>query len=729
MLRRHPLTTLSLLPLLAVFMLVMPWPAFATVEEFIYNVIVGFFGLFVGAGAGVLDYATNSFVLGFGYQYVSGGVGAVVDSTWVLVRDLFNLTFIFGLVYIGLKMILSSDDSQTRKVLVSLILAALLVNFSLFFTKFIVDFSNILATEVVNLGIQQSIIPPPNNAALPISPSKPGISMSTAVMEQMNLQSVFSEGDTANSWGLIFGIAIVLITAAFVFFAGGILLLIRAAALILYMMLSPFMFLGWVFPQLQSVTKDYWKGFLSKAFFAPIYFLMLMLSLLLLKGIVAFNIDFADGLTSANTTTGNAAAQAPIAAIASAFGPFIIIVIFLLASLVIAQKMGDQGAAQALKIGNNMQRSARKQIVRGAGAATFGTAAFAGRNTVGRGAAAAAGHMSRSSLFTGNVLGRQALKATRATADGGFDARNIGGFGKATGLGTGKKGGFSSRAEARTKADEKFYKSIGDKDMTDPKNLAKAEIRAAEIQAEAQHELSAVAEAETKLDTDQLKSTKELSGEMDELEKEIKNMTGVLGKTLGGADVAGMPKAEYQRMVKQKQQDLEQKKAVREAAKLKERAQQERVNAEKKNDPTTKRQAEEYAQKLEQQAEESIRARKIVNKERKDTAEKFAGDEDAHKKNRKNIAEAEIKFANKIAYLNDKQRDVNQADLPGVTNKARQDSLDNLKKKFGGTAAEMGTKAATVKKRKEEKEAEKAVDKEHGLEDEAKPEKAEKDEK
>ena len=66
----------------------------------------------------------------------------IVTVGWRIIRDLINVSFIFVLIYAGIRLILGLD-SGVKKTLVNIVLAALLMNFSLFFTKVIIDAGNI----------------------------------------------------------------------------------------------------------------------------------------------------------------------------------------------------------------------------------------------------------------------------------------------------------------------------------------------------------------------------------------------------------------------------------------------------------------------------------------------------------------------------------------------------------------------------------------------------------
>lgn len=68
-----------------------------------------------------------------------------VKVVWSAVRDLANMAFIFILLWISIATILRVRGSQAKDILVKLIIVALLVNFSLFVTRVIVDVGNMFS--------------------------------------------------------------------------------------------------------------------------------------------------------------------------------------------------------------------------------------------------------------------------------------------------------------------------------------------------------------------------------------------------------------------------------------------------------------------------------------------------------------------------------------------------------------------------------------------------------
>src|SRR5690606_21957837 len=80
----------------------------------LFNLVANVFGTLLGLCASILNAGINEFVIRFADNFTGSGVGRAVDSVWVIIRDFMNLAFIFGVLYIGFKIILNSDDSQTR---------------------------------------------------------------------------------------------------------------------------------------------------------------------------------------------------------------------------------------------------------------------------------------------------------------------------------------------------------------------------------------------------------------------------------------------------------------------------------------------------------------------------------------------------------------------------------------------------------------------------------------
>ncbi len=67
-----------------------------------------------------------------------------------MVRDLSNVFFILILIYVGIKLTLGIGGHDSKKTVGLVVVLALIINFSLFFSNVIYDSSNILASVFYN---------------------------------------------------------------------------------------------------------------------------------------------------------------------------------------------------------------------------------------------------------------------------------------------------------------------------------------------------------------------------------------------------------------------------------------------------------------------------------------------------------------------------------------------------------------------------------------------------
>jgi hypothetical protein len=348
-------TTNTLLIVFLLLLVLLPNITFAQggpLQSVLWGIVTSIGGVFAWIGGALLDFSINNLVIGYGYYFATSGVGVAVDQLWTIVRDIFNLTFIFGLIYIGLKMILNSGDTGAKKMLASLVIAALLVNFSLFITKAIVDFSHITTAQIASAFIDTTT-------------SELRYDVSGAFMRAIGFQSIFDNpaaqiaGSDSASYGYIFGTFFVLMTAAFVFAAGGFLLVIRFAVLTFLLILSPLMFLGMVFPGLSGISSTYWRTFLNRAMFAPAYILMLYFSYQILFTVRAQMANDAS-IRSLGGMFNPSNATAASETFSGVFMFFILACVFLVLSIVVGQKLGAEGANSAMAIGKRITGRARK---------------------------------------------------------------------------------------------------------------------------------------------------------------------------------------------------------------------------------------------------------------------------------------------------------------------------------------------------------------------------------
>lgn len=388
---------------------------------FFHCIMVSFFGSFVAIAGYALDWSIHLFITQFGQMYIEYGIGAVVEGTWGTVRDIFNLTFIFGLVYIGFQIILGINESSAKRTIPLLIVAALLVNFSLFVVKFIVDFANLTALQIYNLfgvakalGEGKEVVGEAAGGAIDVLGTF-GPSISLAFINTIGVTSLLSHGpgaDTAEGVPMFytFGMIVVFLVLIYVFFAAAILITIRFAALTFYMIFSPIMFLGWVFPGMKKYSDQFWHGLFGQAFFAPALLFMLYITYQLSAGLAGDGLNREGGAAFENKADALDFAQ---------FVPYLIlIVVFLMASLIVAKKMANQGASMVGKV-NDWALGKASGLARGGGNVALGGAGWASYKTMDK--------MAQSENGTARAMGRtltflgardKAEKAFKGSAQG-----------------------------------------------------------------------------------------------------------------------------------------------------------------------------------------------------------------------------------------------------------------------------------------------------------------------
>lgn len=345
---------------------------------------------FILRGSGVffdffMDYSISSQTYSTSVNFVTQG--------WAAVRDIANIFFIFVLLYIAIGTILNLSQVNTKKMLVKVILIALLINFSLFFTRVIIDASNILARSFVssiNLDVTQANGQPSQvsygeYSAGIVSVFDPQTLLATGPGTM--LDSLYgNEHATGQAAGtelaFIFVATAILLGMAYAFIVVGIMLLGRVIELWYLMIIAPIAFISIVLPfNIPKLGWSSWiKNLVSTAFMAPVFMFFIYLILKFLT-IGLDNVSFTN-----STSMWSGLLQILI--------PFIIVLILVLKAKDVAEKMaGDVGAAFA-KAGNKIAGLGAAALTGGAaGLATMGLAAGAGagaaalRGTVGKYAA------------------------------------------------------------------------------------------------------------------------------------------------------------------------------------------------------------------------------------------------------------------------------------------------------------------------------------------------------
>lgn len=439
--------------------------------------IMSLFAWLVGVAAMTLDYAVFYTVVVMG-SYIKGI--SAIGLTWQVLRDIGNIMIIFGFLAIGISIILNTERlGYGKKLLPSLLLAAVFLNFSLFFAEAIIDTGNLFATQFyqqINGGVLPQTLPGSSVLANPSGSGAltPGTeAISNKLMSQLGLQAIYGNASdptkaqellkAGSPWYVGFlGILLFIITA-FVMFSLAFILIARFVMLIFLIILAPIGFAGLAVPKLSSMAHKWWSQLFEQTITAPVLLLMLYIALRVIT-----DVKFLSGLgvIDASAATG-VIGGTNLPGFAGWILSFLVAMGLLIAVTVTAKSMSAFGAGVAMK---------------GAGALSFGATAFGMRATVGAGSHYFAQKV-RSSKFGATKTGRLFAGGLDKGAKGSFDIRGVkqAGF---LGAGDAQKGGYQARLEKSIKGHEDYAKSLKDRQPTSEQQRILADADAAHKRAE-----------------------------------------------------------------------------------------------------------------------------------------------------------------------------------------------------------------------------------------------------
>lgn len=344
------------------------------------NIITGFFSGALLFAAGIIGK-----VLGFLFSWIIYFEAWILDTAisgfnitnsqivkigWGATRDLANMTFILALIIIAISTILRVTSFAAKQMFWRVIVAALLVNFSLVFGGVVIDASQMLAKFFVN-------------AATGNDPAQFSIRLANA----MDITAFYNPGTGSFSgtvfkavnqiWvapaGIILGL-VALVIMVFVFGAAAFFMLVRVIWLWILLILAPFAWAALAFPGQSKYFSEWWRKLIDWAFFAPVFTFFMWLSLQLF----AENGRLNPGVFSAVAPAlGNKSIAYVEASAPEAIMQFGLMAGLMVASLIVAQKFGVYGAKVAIGATKGAARSTALWGIRqyGRAATALGTAA------------------------------------------------------------------------------------------------------------------------------------------------------------------------------------------------------------------------------------------------------------------------------------------------------------------------------------------------------------------
>jgi hypothetical protein len=319
--------------------------------------------------------------LNFIMTYVVGLAGKLLDGAlyvsmapfsdvtfiqigWTIVRDIANIIFIFALLLIAIGIILQLETFGSKKLLPTLIIAALLVNFSLVIGSAIIDLTNVIGISfiqkmypvsdkimtMIQLTKFQDVTnePPPltNLSSTPAGGAKQAISnLNGAFAPSETIVNAYTDAEAnqnnkqVTQTVLQVLLFVMQVVVSFVMIGIGIMLISRTVFLMVLLVLSPFGFVFFVLPKTQAYASQWWTYLFRQSFFFPATAFFLYLA-------VAFGMEIFKNVAWVGNTSNN---------LGIIFN-FITIIVFLVLALRMGQQFGIYGAAAVTSYGERQAK-------------------------------------------------------------------------------------------------------------------------------------------------------------------------------------------------------------------------------------------------------------------------------------------------------------------------------------------------------------------------------------
>src|SRR3989344_4873197 len=344
----------------------------------IEQILIGIMNVWIWLGGRLLSIAAWLYELTFDISVVRLGAlinSGGVEAGWERIRDLSNFFFIFILLWTALKTILGLGGDTKRHVIM-IILAALLINFSAAFTKIVIDPGNVLALTFYNKARDGGSL---TERVVNSTQMVRGTGLASAIIgvgpkaddTSTDKLKKIEVGDA--KLGVIaivteaFGGTLYILATTVLFLVFAVMLLIRTVVLVFLVMVSPYPFLNWAWNggSLSGSAQEWWKSLICQTYWLPISMMLLWVSL-----------DVVGAIGPALNAN----------ALANYKGSFILQIVsfflsigMLYASLIVGKELGCSSAGKITDWGAGKIK----------GFAT-NSGAWLGRNTIGKAAAGAA---------------------------------------------------------------------------------------------------------------------------------------------------------------------------------------------------------------------------------------------------------------------------------------------------------------------------------------------------
>ncbi len=255
---------------------------------------------------------------------------SVVYESWTMVRDILNVSFIMFLLFSAFATVFQIDKYSYKKTLLTIVIMALLVNFSFPISRFIIDVSNMMMYYFIG--------------ALTIHDKAASASWFVDMTQSAGIADMLTAEISADTSYLLAAVVFVFILAV-TFLTIAVLFVIRTIALAILIIFSSLAFIGAAIPPLAKYSGDWWNKLFSYCFFGPIMIFMLYVASSMMGTISRLGDGEMTRIAGENSATSE---------IIASYSFFAIPIVILWMGLGIAQSMSIHGAGAVVGQGRKL---------------------------------------------------------------------------------------------------------------------------------------------------------------------------------------------------------------------------------------------------------------------------------------------------------------------------------------------------------------------------------------
>jgi hypothetical protein len=218
-----------------------------------------------------------------------------IYGAWEIIRDLLNISFILVLLYTAFTIIFQVG-APGKGTLLTIVLMALLVNFSFPITRFIIDMSNSLMYTIINtLDFGNGV----------------GGGASKAIgsfTDNSNIDKIIKPDGIPGIAELLTAIIFIFILAI-TYLATGLMFIIRMVSLSILLIFSPIAFVSKILPETKKYSSSWWNDLFNNAIFGP----AMMMGIYVATKMMSNQMGFSNFYSKASDQSGNPAIIATMA--------------------------------------------------------------------------------------------------------------------------------------------------------------------------------------------------------------------------------------------------------------------------------------------------------------------------------------------------------------------------------------------------------------------------------